>query len=60
MERILIAAGVDATDKGLSIGPMFPRVIEQLKALKSAPLEDQEAFITMLEAGIPDKWKHIK
>jgi hypothetical protein len=60
MGRILLAAGVDAMDKDLSIGPMFPGVIEQLEALHAAPLEDQEAFITILEAGIPEKWKRIK
>ena len=47
-------------DKDLSIGPMLPGVIEQLKALHDAPLEKQEAFLTMLESGIPEKWKHVK
>jgi hypothetical protein len=60
IRRILLAAGVDAMDRDLSIGPMFPGVIEQLKALQAAPLEEQEAFLTMLESGIPAKWKHIK
>lgn len=60
MGRILLAAGVDAMDKDLSIGPMFPGVIEQLKALQAAPLEQQEAFLTMLESGIPEKWKRLK
>jgi hypothetical protein len=60
MGRILLAAGVDAMDKDLSIGPMFPGVIEQLKALQAAPLEQQEAFLTMLESGIPERWKHLK
>jgi hypothetical protein len=60
MGRILVAAGAEAMDKDLRIGPMFPGVIEQLKALQAAPLEQQEAFLTMLESGIPDKWKHLK
>jgi len=47
-------------DRDLSIGPMFPGVIEQLKALQAAPREEQEAFLTMLESGIPAKWKQIK
>jgi hypothetical protein len=60
MRRILLAAGVDAMDKDLSIGPMFQGVIEQLKALQAAPLEAQEAFLTMLESGIPERWKDLK
>ena len=60
MGRILLAAGVDAMDKDLSIGPMFPGIMEQLKALQTAPLEEQEAFLTMLESGIPERWKHLK
>jgi hypothetical protein len=60
MGRILLAAAVDALDKDLSIGPMFPGVIEQLKALQAAPMEEQEAFLTMLESGIPERWKHLK
>jgi hypothetical protein len=47
-------------DKDLSIGPMFPGIMEQLKALQTAPLEEQEAFLTMLESGIPERWKHLK
>jgi hypothetical protein len=35
-------------------------VIEQLKALSAAPLEAQDAFLTMLEAGTPERFKHIK
>jgi hypothetical protein len=34
--------------------------MEQLKALRAAPLEEQEAFLTMLESGIPGRWKHLK
>ena len=60
MGRILLAAGVDAMDKDLSIGSMFPGVMEQLQALQAAPLEEQEAFLTMLESGIPGRWKHLK
>ena len=60
MEQILFAAGVDGIDKDPSIGPMLPGVIEQLKALHAAPLEGQEAFLTMLEAGIPEKFKRMK
>jgi hypothetical protein len=60
MGRILLEAEVDSTDRGRSIGPMLPGVIEQLKALHDAPLEKQEAFLTMLESGIPERFKRQK
>jgi hypothetical protein len=60
MRRILLAAEVDAMDKDPSIGLMLLGIIEQLKALHSAPLEGQDAFLTMLEAGIPERFKRMK